>query len=251
MARATYKSLMRIGETPVPLKVRVNPRARRIIVKVHPSTGEVAVIAPSARAINPAIDFARAERNWIAGQLARVPEPVRFAPGVVVPLLGVEHIVLPAGSARGLAWAGHSGEAPAIFVAGGPEFFARRLQDFLKAEAKKALTRRVEKFCAMTGAEVARISVRDSASRWGSCSSRRTLSFSWRLIMAPAFVLDYVAAHEVAHLREMNHGPRFWALVRRMGVDAQAAQDWLRRHGRMLHRFIGPAAPAPELATLL
>ena len=88
------------------------------------------------------------------------------------------------------------------------------------------------------GVKPARITVRDTASRWGSCSAARSLSFSWRLILAPDFVLDYVVAHEVAHLREMNHGPRFWAHVRSLVPDIETPQDWLKVHGRGLQRYI-------------
>ncbi len=237
MARAKYKNLMRIGGQPVPLNVRINPRARRIIVKVHPSTGEVAVIAPSARAINPAIDFARAERGWIAERLARIPQAVPFAPGALVPYRGVEHVLRWAGTSRGVAFIDQDAMRPTIRVPGREEFFSRRSEDWLKRQARFHLTRKVEMYAEMTGVKVRRITIRDGASRWGSCSSNGSLSFSWRLIMAPAFVLDYVAAHEVAHLREMNHGPRFWRLVERMVGDSTAAQAWLRDMGTHLHRY--------------
>lgn len=237
MKRATYKGLMRIGGQSVPLQVRVNPRARRIIVKVHPSTGEVAVIAPSTRAINPAIDFAKAERGWIAERLSRIPPAVPFAPGSLVPYRGIDHVVRWAGAKRGLVHIDTEAYRPTIRVAGGLEFFSRRLEDWMKRQARFHLTRKAEGFAEAIGARISRITIRDGASRWGSCSSNGALSFSWRLVMAPSFVLDYVAAHEVAHLKEMNHGPRFWRLVARMGVDAASAQAWLRENGALLHRY--------------
>lgn len=237
MARATYKGLMRIAGQPVPLKVRVNPRARRIIVKVHPSTGEVAVVAPSARAVNPAIDFARAERDWIAERLARIPAAVRFVPGAVVPYRGVDHVVRWAAAQRGLVYIDQDAPRPTIRVAGHLEFFGRRLEDWYKKQARFHLTRKVELYAETIGVKVRRLTIRDGASRWGSCSSNGALSFSWRLVMAPSHVLDYVAAHEVAHLREMNHGPRFWRLVERLVGDSTEAQDWLRENGSHLHRY--------------
>lgn len=237
MARATYKSLMRIGGQPVPLNVRVNPRARRIIVKVHPSTGEVAVIAPSARAINPAIDFARAERDWIAERLSRIPPAVPFAPGAMVPYRGVDHVIRWAGARRGLVYIDQEAWRPTIRVAGGEEFVSRRLEDWFKRQARFHLNRKVEAYAEALGVKVRRITVRDGASRWGSCSSNGSLSFSWRLVMAPPTVLDYVAAHEVAHLLQMNHSPRFWRLVERLVGESSAAQDWLRENGSQLHRY--------------
>ncbi len=237
MKRATYKGLMRIGGQPVKLNVRVNPRARRIIVKVHPSTGEVAVVAPSARAITPAIDFARAERDWIAERLARIPPAVPFAPGRIVPYRGVEHMIRWTGAKRGLVTIDQEAWRPTLKVPGGLEFVARRLEDWLKRQARFHLTRKVEAYAAELGVSVRRITIRDGASRWGSCSSNGALSFSWRLVMAPPEVLDYVAAHEVAHLREMNHGPRFWRLVERLVGDSSRAQIWLRENGSSLHRY--------------
>ena len=237
VARATYKNLMRIAGQPVPLTVRVNPRARRIIVKVHPSTGAVSVVAPSARAVNPALDFARSERDWIAERLARIPPPVPFAPGAVLPYRGVEHVIRWSGTKRGLVMIDQEAYRPTICVSGGLEFLNRRVEDWFKRQARFHLTRKVEFYAEQLGVKVSRVTIRDGASRWGSCSSNGSLSFSWRLVMAPPFVLDYVAAHEVAHLREMNHGPRFWRHVERLVGDSTAAQDWLREHGSALHRY--------------
>lgn len=237
MARTTYKSLMRIGGQPIPLNVRVNPRARRIIVKVHPSTGEVAVIAPSLRAVSPAIDFARSERGWIAERLSRIPKAVAFMPGAAIPYRGVEHILRWAGAKRGLVTIDQEAWRPTIRVAGGAEFFGRRVEDWLKRQARFHLRRKVDGFAQELGVKVSRLTIRDGASRWGSCSSNGSLSFSWRLVMAPPAVLDYVAAHEVAHLQQMNHSPRFWRLVERLVGDSGAAQDWLRENGSQLHRY--------------
>jgi len=125
----------------------------------------------------------------------------------------------------------------AIFVRGDATHAPRRVLDFLKREARKALEARVLHHAARLGVKPSRITVRDTASRWGSCSTARALSFSWRLILAPDFVLDYVVAHEVAHLREMNHGPRFWAHVKGLICDMKAAQNWLKNNGRELQRY--------------
>jgi predicted metal-dependent hydrolase len=231
--RIVHRELLKIDGRAVELSIRLNPRARRLIVKVHPTTGEVMVIAPSKRALDRAVDFARGESDWIARQLARVPARVAVAPGARIPFRGTEHLIL-----RG-------GEAPvsvdpaiaAITVAGNAEHAPRRLMDFLKRQAKRDLETRSFEFGARLGLKPRRITVRDTATRWGSCSSTRSLSFSWRLILAPSFVLDYVVAHEVAHLKEMNHGPRFWALVQTLIGDPEKPQAWLRQHGAALHRY--------------
>jgi predicted metal-dependent hydrolase len=111
------------------------------------------------------------------------------------------------------------------------------MEDWLKRQARFHLRRKVDGFAQELGVTVSRLTIRDGASRWGSCSSNGSLSFSWRLVMAPSTVLDYVAAHEVAHLREMNHGTRFWRHVERLVGDSQASQDWLRENGSQLHRY--------------
>lgn len=230
--KVARRELLAIEGRAVEVSVRLNPRARRLIVKVHPSTGEVSVIAPSQRALERALEFARGQSDWIATQLSRVPVPVPLGLGAVVPLRGQDHVVRE-GQGRGSAWV----EDGTIRIAGHKEHHARRLLDFLKREARRDLEARTVGFAAQLGLRHKRITVRDTASRWGSCSAQRSLSFSWRLILAPAFVLDYVVAHEVAHMREMNHGPKFWRLVAELVGDARRPQTWLRDHGAALHRY--------------
>jgi len=215
------------------MNVRLNPRARRLIVKVHPTTGEVIVIAPSKRALDRAIEFACGQMDWIARQLRKVPSRVVMTPGARIPFRGEEHTI-----ARGEGGpVCVDAEKCVITVSGRLEHAPRRLIDFLKRHAKRELEARAFEFAARIAARPARITVRDTASRWGSCSSARSLSFSWRLIMAPPFVLDYVVAHEVAHLKEMNHGSAFWRLVRGLAGDVRRPQAWLRQHGSALHRY--------------
>ena len=229
---------LKIAGRSVPVKVRLNPRARRLIVKVHPSTGEVAVVAPSERSVNKALDFAKQEGDWIAGRLAKVPEPVYLEPGDTVLFKGCLY-VLRLSPERGTVWIDNEATRPTIRVSGQREHAPRRVEEWLKREARKHITRRVNALTAELGVKHTRITIRDAASRWGSCSTTGAISLSWRLIMAPNHVLNYVVAHEVAHLREMNHGTRFWRLVDRLvGQDeAQTAQAWLRENGTELHRY--------------
>jgi hypothetical protein len=229
----TRRELLKIDGQQVEVSVKLNPRARRLIVKVHPTSGEVSVVAPSKRALERALDFARGESDWIARQLERVPARVKLVAGARLPLRGKEHLIVreDKGPVR-------LDEAAAIIRVGGrAEHTARRVLDFLKRQAREELEARAAEFAGRIGLKPRRVTVRDTASRWGSCSSTRSLSFSWRLILAPPCVLDYVVAHEVAHLREMNHGPRFWRLVRELVGDVKRPQAWLRQHGVMLHRY--------------
>jgi predicted metal-dependent hydrolase len=228
------RELLKIDGRAVEVTLRLNPRARRLIVKVHPSTGEIFVVAPSQRAFDRALDFAQGEAPWIARQLARVPKPIALVPGARIPFRGREHaIVLSPG--RGPAM--HDSEAGVIRVGGSAEHIPRRLADFLKREARKLLEARTREYAARIEAGVRRVAVRDTASRWGSCSTSRNISYCWRLILAPDFVLDYVVAHEVAHLREMNHSPRFWRVVKSLVADIESPQAWLRKNGTALHRY--------------
>jgi predicted metal-dependent hydrolase len=225
---------------PVSVKLRLNPRARRVIVKVHPGTGEVTVVAPTRRALDHALDFARGHQDWIARQRARVPAAVLLAPGAKLPFRGSVHEVRH-GGASGPAPVCHDATGRVLWVHGRAEHSQRRLTDFFRREARDLCEARALEYGAQIGVLPSRITMRDTASRWGSCSAARVISFSWRLIFAPDFVRDYVVAHEVAHLKEMNHGPRFWKLVEKLHPRFQEAQEWLRLHGRSLQRY----APKP------
>lgn len=233
------QEVLRIGGRPVPVTVRANPRATRLIVRVHPTTGEVAVVAPSTRALERALDFARSETDWIAGRLAAVPEPVLLKPGDVVPFRGRNHTIRHDPSRYGGVWLDSGPRRAFIVVSGYREHVPRRVRDWLKLEARKELTERVRMYAAALGIAPRQVALRDPSTRWGSCSTTGALSFSWRLILAPPFVLNYVTAHEVAHLVHMNHGPRFWSLVEFLVGDTVRPREWLRTEGTLLHRF-GP-----------
>ncbi len=225
-----------IDGAPVEVKLRLNPRARRVIVKVHPGTGEVTVVAPTRRGLQHALEFARGEKEWIARQRARVPAPVTLAPGARLPFRGQVHEVRHS-AARGPAPVWRDESAHVIWVTGRAEHASRRILDFLKREARTLCEAGALDHGVRIGAVPSRITMRDTASRWGSCSPARAISFSWRLILAPDFVRDYVVAHEVAHLKEMNHGPRFWKLVEKLHPEFKSAQAWLGAHGRTLQRY--------------
>jgi len=233
--REIHRELLKIEGRAVEVKVKLNPRARRLIVKVHPSSGEVSVIAPSKRSLERALEFARGQSDWIARQLAHVPNRIALVPGAHIPFRGKDHLIARGEDARAPVWIDENESV--IHVRGRAEHAPRRLVDFLKRQAKCELETRSIEFAAKIGTKPTRITVRDTASRWGSCSSKRSLSFSWRLILAPVHVLDYVVAHEVAHMLQMNHGPEFWRLVRELVGDVKRPQAWLRQHGTSLHRY--------------
>lgn len=229
---------------PVAVRLVIDRRARRIGLRIDSTRREAIAISPSKRAAPAALEFAAERAAWITQQLQRLPDPAPFRPGAVIPFLGVEHR-LEAASGRGPVL--HEAGPPPRLIVPAPDetLFAPRLARFLKAEAKDRLGEAVDRHAAALGARPSSLTVRDTRSRWGSCSSSRALSFSWRVILAPPPVLDYLAAHEVAHLLEMNHSPRFWAHVERCCPDWQVHRAWLKRHGAHLHAVGAGGDPAP------
>lgn len=220
----------------IPLRIRRNARARRLILRLDDDTGGAIVTIPKRSAIREGITMAEGKAAWIAAQLKRQPTPVPFVAGATLPFLGVEHTVRHQAGARGIRRM--DGE---IIVSGREEYLARRLTDWLKAGAKAEISLRAHDKAARIENErrsrLGRITIRDTRSRWGSCASGGQLNFSWRLVLAPEFVLDYVVAHEVAHLAHHNHGPDFWALADTLTTRMSEAKAWLNAHGRMLHRY--------------
>jgi predicted metal-dependent hydrolase len=214
-----------------PLAIRVNPRARRLLLRIDAAARTVELVLPRGVPAEHGLRFLAAQRGWIAARLAALPPPVAFVEGAVVPVLGVRHRIRRESDPAAAPVAIVDGE---IRVRGEPAHLARRVRDHLISLARQELSRRARLHAARIGRPIARVTVRDTKSRWGSCSATGCLSFSWRLVLAPDHVVDYVVAHEVAHLAEMNHGPRFWRLLRSLTPDSAAPRAWLTRHRNRL-----------------
>jgi len=223
-----------------PVQLRRHRQARRYTLRIQATTREVVLTIPPRGTVKEASAFAHKHGGWIAARLGRLPEAAPFTDGALLPLRGVPHRISHRRTARGTVWTelGDNGE-PLLCVAGQAPHLDRRIGDFLRREARHDLHAATSRYAAELGLSFKRITVRDQSSRWGSCSTNGMLSFSWRLILAPSQVLDYLAAHEVAHLVEMNHSPRFWRLVQRICPHHQGAKAWLDAHGADLHRY-GP-----------
>ena len=221
-----------------PVRIRRHRQARRYTLRIHAATREVILTMPPRGSVREAREFAQKHGGWIAARLHRLPEATPFAHGMMVPLRGVGHRIEHRPGVRGTVWheIGEAGEA-LLCVAGEAPHLDRRVGDYLRREAQRDLEAASRRASERFGVSIKRISVRDQASRWGSCSTTGVLSYSWRLILAPPFVLDYLAVHEVAHLIEMNHSPRFWRLVHGVCADAHRAKVWLDVHGSDLHRY--------------
>jgi predicted metal-dependent hydrolase len=240
----TFKSTLELEAIGAPIEVRRHPAARRLTLRVSKTKRAVLVTVPEQCRMEEASRFVESNLDWVRERLGNVPEPVPFEDGAKVPLRGRLHCLCFTGVSRARSGARSvvevdttSGATPRLVVAGRLEHASRRLKDWLQEQARTDLDASVSRYGRELGVKARSISLRDQTSRWGSCTAGGLLSFSWRLVMAPAHVLDYVAAHEVAHLLEMNHGPRFWKHVARCMPRLEEAKRWLRSHGADLHRY--------------
>lgn len=233
-----FQTTIDLGDQTAPLTARVNRRARRLIITVDSVSGSVIVTAPSKRAIPEAIDFAKTRSSWIKSQLADSLGARPFLDGSIFPLRGRPTKIVLSGAARNIVRL----DDERLIVGGDSVHINRRVTDWLKREARTALTERVEHYAGALKRKRGAISIRDTRSRWGSCAIDGSMSFSWRLILAPPAILDYVAAHECAHLVHLNHSPAFWRLLRELGVDARQARDWFSANGSNLYAYGARAA---------
>ena len=220
------------------VRLRRHRQARRYTLRIDAASREVVLTMPPRGSLKEAKEFAQKHGGWIAARLKRLPQAAPFSHGIEVPLRGVPHRIVHRRGERGTAWTEtDAAGARLLCVAGEAAHVNRRVGDYLKREAQRDLDTVSRRYAAELGVAIKRICVRDQSSRWGSCSNTGVLSFSWRLILAPSYVLDYLAAHEVSHLVELNHSPRFWRLVGRLYPNVERAKVWLDVHGTDLHRY--------------
>lgn len=238
--RAERQWQLDVGGQVVPVVMKHHPTAKRFILRFNKTRDGIVVTVPPGAREREAYLFAQRQHDWIASRLESRPAAVPFEPGAVIPVRGEPHQIVHCPGRRGTAWIEPGGDGPArLCVTGQEAHLARRVTDWLKREARGELRTRCSHYAGKMGLRYSRVVLRDQSSRWGSCSSSGTLSFSWRLILAPIHVLDYVAAHEVAHLKEMNHSPRFWKLVEDALPGMERSRAWLKTHGAELHLY-GP-----------
>ena len=212
---------------------RRNARARCVSLRIDPCKGTVVVTLPPRAGRKAGVALLMTHAAWVSDRLAALPSAVPFVDGAIIPIDGVPHHLRAMPQARRGVWL----EDREVHVSGDVEFFRRRLLDFLRAEARRRFTVLVAEKAKQAGLTFKRVTVKDTRSRWGSCAPDGAISFSWRLLMAPPFVQDYVAAHEVAHLRHMNHGKRFWSMVTKLTPHTHEAMAWLRGEGARLLRI--------------
>lgn len=228
--------MMLLPGGPAWIEWRRSARARRVSLRIDPQSGAVIVTLPMRAARGAGMALLMDHAHWVSDRLKALPEALNLVEGAMLPLAGVAHRIRHIPTGRGGAWLASGSDGPEIHVAGTVEFLRRRVLDLMRQEARQRLGNLALEKSALIEQRPARVMVKDTRTRWGSCTRDGTLAFSWRLIMAPDFVQDYVVAHEVAHLRHMNHAPRFWSLVTTLTPHMDAAIPWLRNEGARLLR---------------
>lgn len=219
------------GNPGIPLKLRKNARARRMTLRISRVDGAVTLTVPRGVSEREALAFAAEKQDWVIGHLSKQSVPEQVGPGQSLSVAG-QLFSIEEGSGARLRVDGNR-----ILLSQPVERGRVHLLAWLKEQARAELTRACDRYSGQLGRRYTRLTLRDTRSRWGSCSSAGALMFSWRLILAPRHVLDYVAAHEVAHLQEMNHSASFWQVVHDLYGPHQEARDWLRQDGPGLHRY--------------
>lgn len=219
------------GNPPVEITLRRSARARRVSLRVSALDGRVTLSLPKRMPLKTALAFAEEKADWIRSHLANQVEAIIPQVGGTILFEGTELPIIP-GKARTATTSDG-----VLIVPGTPDMVPARVRAFLKLAARTRLHAASRKYADRLGVQYSGITLRDTRSRWGSCSSTRGLSYSWRLVMAPPEVLDYVAAHEVSHILEMNHSAAYWAVVAGIYPDYAAPRAWLRNNGSLLHRY--------------
>ncbi len=218
----------------LPLRIVENGRARRLTLRIDAGGRGLRITVPPGIAGGEVERFLTRHQGWLEQRLAKVPDRPQVRPGIKIPLRGVPHLLVHEPGGRGTVEAREGEAGPELLVHGDRRHFARRVADFLKREAKKDIEALVARHTVSVGRKAKAIRFKDTASRWGSCTSDGTLSFSWRIMMAPKPVINYLVAHEAAHLREMNHGPKFWKLCGELCPDTERCKAWLKKNGNAL-----------------
>ncbi|MFT5630828.1 MAG: putative metal-dependent hydrolase [Gammaproteobacteria bacterium] len=217
------------GTPPIDVSVRRSARARKLSLRVSRLDGKVTLTVPQRSPLREGIHFLETRELWLRTHLIRLAPEAVVAAGGTVPYRG-DALPVVVGAVKRTVMREGTLQVPDAPTAG------VRAKAFLKLRARDELAAASDRYAAQVDRTYNRLSIRDTRSRWGSCSSEGVLMYSWRLIMAPPAVLDYVAAHEVAHLVEMNHSDAFWAVVERICPEYAAHRAWLRNNGDVLHR---------------
>lgn len=246
MSFGFFRNLAKPAPTPVeerehvvagrtlPLRIVENDRARRLTLRIDAGGQGLRITVPPGLRRGEVEKFLHRHQSWLEQRLAKVPDRPQVRPGIKLPVYGVPHMIVHEPGKRGTVSVGSDENGPTLVIHGDRVHLPRRLTDYLKREAKREIEALVEKHTAKVGRKAKAVRFKDTSSRWGSCTSDGNLSFSWRIMMAPRPVINYLVAHEVAHLKEMNHGPKFWKLCEELCPDTERCKAWLKKNGSAL-----------------
>ncbi len=222
--------ILKIGSPEMVVGLRRNKRAKRLTLRVSSVDGKPVLTLPPRVTLRAAQDFLMRQEKWLRERLSDAPTRVKVDIGVIIPFCGEKLVISQHSKTRTVLAPGH-------IVVSANKHAGKSVSAFLKSRARLAATEHAQKYAAILGHEFNRISIRDPRSRWGSCSTEGNLMFSWRLVLAPEKVLEYVVAHEIAHLAEMNHSAAFWQTVAGLMPEYNQFQKWLKLNGATLHRL--------------
>lgn len=222
---------MFLGEE-IPLTLRLSARARRMKLRVE-ANRSITLILPQGLSPSEGLSFIRQEQDWLCRNLRATQKPVFLEPGSVIPVYGEPHKIIHAPEKRGVV----SRKDGEIHVSGNAAHVPRRLKDWAYRDIRKTVTEKVDGHTQKIQVTRGRISIRDQKSRWGSCSSAGNLNFSWRLFFMPDFVIDYITAHEVAHLVHLDHSKDFWKVTHLLCSEMEMAKQWLKQQGASVHKY--------------
>lgn len=234
-AEPDLNRIIDVGDRSIPLKIRPHKRSTRITLRIDPGGRALSLTVPPHISTSEIDAFLVKYHGWLLTKLAKFPQNSGLEEGATIPIRGIDHRIERTGKMRGLTEALRVHDEDILRVSGDLPHLKQRIMLFLKSEAKIDIEAAAQYHSGKLGRSYRSISLRDTKSRWGSCSSDGKLSFSWRVIMAPPFVLDYLVAHEVAHLVEMNHGPQFWQTCENLCPHMDDGKKWLKKHGSLLH----------------
>lgn len=232
LLRNTTQYSFELGDERLPIIIRKRANARSIVIRYQPLYHVLSLTLPRYVSIKQGLHFVEEKRSWITRQLATHARHIPLEDGQVIPVLG-EHYTLCHVGGRGVVTI----DGDRILVHGEREFMSRRVTEWLKAKIKEEIIRLAHDKAMQISKPIRKISLRDTSSHWGSCSAEGNLSFSWRLVFAPYEVLEYLVAHEVAHLAEHNHSDAFWAVVAALFPREKQAKAWLKTHGSLLYAY--------------
>lgn len=224
------KDFLKVGTSEMMVNLRRNPRAKRLTLRVSSVDGKPVLTLPPRVRQREAQHFLNRQESWLRARMDAAPDRMAVVAGVTIPFLGEQLVVTPHAKSRVTLAPGHL-MVPEV------KHIGTSVAGFLKTRARLTVTELSTKYATKLGEPFGRISLRDPRSRWGSCSSDGNLMYSWRLILAPSKVLEYVVAHEIAHLAEMNHSAAFWQIVADLMPEFETHRQWFKQHGPSLHRF--------------